>query len=107
MTTVCTERDIPDAAGKMDDELFDGAVMQSQYSYFYKMGWNESEWAKLGMSDTLYKVNTHIQNTHKNTLVDLSRDWCFYSYLSPPFSMLTHTHAHARFERMQQQPWRT
>ena len=117
MTAVCTERDIPDSAGKMDDTLFDQSMyvhslspppqlppplslsiplffkitspralsptpptdlilsvfytiqhahtqtyrQQSQFDYFFKMGWNHSEWAKLGMSDTLYKIRTNAQ----------------------------------------------
>ena len=58
MTAVCTERDVPDSAGYMNDSLFNAAVEQGQFSYFHKMGYNNSEWPKLGMSDTLYKVLT-------------------------------------------------
>jgi len=56
MTASCTGNQVPSSAGYMDQSLYDSAVAQSEFSYFWKMKWNRNQWPKLGMSDTLYNV---------------------------------------------------
>jgi hypothetical protein len=62
MTTVCTERAMPDGtvSTPMTQELFDNAVAESTYQLSGMYVWNNSQYAKLCMGNTAWHVRNNI-----------------------------------------------
>lgn len=58
MTTVCTNRDVPDG---MTQDIFDDTVSTVEYNYAYKCLYNASQWAKLAMGEVAYDIRTRLQ----------------------------------------------
>ena len=73
MTTICTEREIPNPLVDQGqpgwtDELFNQTINADQYAYFWKMKFNNSEWSRLGMSDIVYNVHKNAENMQNSVL---------------------------------------
>lgn len=70
MTTVCTDREIPSGSVEqgtiMTEELFNQTVAFSMTPMAFLNVWNNSEWAKLAMSNITYSVRTNIENLINN-----------------------------------------
>ncbi len=68
MTTVCSGRAIPDGRGeiKMSDAIFNATIRQSEAEMAFLNLYNNSEYAKLAMGNTIWHIRKNIQNAVNN-----------------------------------------
>lgn len=66
MTTVCTDRPIPDgsldAGSIMTDTIFNATVAQSEFMYAFQSLYNNSQWSKLAMGQVSWHIRNNIEN---------------------------------------------
>lgn len=70
MTTVCTNREIPDGSASttlMNEEIFNATIFQSEFTMAYLNLYNNSRWAKLAMGNTVWHIRSNIENILYNT----------------------------------------
>jgi hypothetical protein len=74
MTTVCTDRPLPDGTAEvpMNEAIFNATVAQAQYTMSFLNTYNHSQWAKLAMGNTAWHVRTNIENAIYNTSSSLN-----------------------------------
>jgi hypothetical protein len=68
MTTVCTGRPIPDGNGavQMSDAIFNATIAQTEAQESYLNLYNNSEYAKLAMGNTMWHLRQNIENVVNN-----------------------------------------
>lgn len=68
MTTVCTDREIPDGptgSGAMSQSIFDNTVKEVEFRESFLNVYNNSQWSKLAMGNTAWHVRTNLDNIMK------------------------------------------
>lgn len=72
MTTVCTERPLPDGGNTpaqiyMNESIFNRTIAHFEWQYEYLNRYNNSQWAKLAMGNTAWHVRTNLLNIIYNS----------------------------------------
>lgn len=66
MTTVCTNREVPDSVTgigqAMNNEIFNATIAQAELTFAYQLLYNDSQYSKLALGNIAWHIRTSLEN---------------------------------------------
>jgi 2-phosphoxylose phosphatase len=83
MTTLCTGKN-SNLPSNLTQELLDKAINHMERSYGFKSLWNHSEFSKLAMTNTAFKLRTRLEDAIREQSLHTALKFVLYGDLPPP-----------------------
>jgi hypothetical protein len=84
MTTVCTDRPIPSGNPStgivMNQAIFNATISAVEFTQDYLMSYNNSQWAKLAMGNTIWHSRTYLQSLLNNSTANNTNPYKFVMF---------------------------